>query len=64
VVTSLFIAIAVTGRVGGAHFNMGVTVAVYIVEYEHWKKNLPIAITVIIADLLGAYTGIGIACGL
>jgi glycerol uptake facilitator-like aquaporin len=64
IVTSLFIAAILTGRVGGGHFNMGVTVAVYIIEGRHWKKNFPIALTVIIADILGAYTGIAIACGL
>lgn len=64
IVASLFIAIILTGRIGGGHFNMGVTVAVYIIEGRNWKKNLPIALTVIVADILGAYTGIGIACGL
>ena len=32
VALSLFIAAILTGRVGGAHFNGGVTLAVYIVE--------------------------------
>ncbi len=43
---------------------MAVTVGVYIVEGRNWKKNLPIAIIVIIADILGGYTGIAVACGL
>ena len=43
---------------------MSVTLAVYIVEGRNWKKNIPIALTVIIADILGGYTGIAIACGL
>ena len=29
---SLFIAAILTGRIGGGHFNAGVTVAIYIVE--------------------------------
>lgn len=63
---SLFIAIIITGRVGGGHFNAGVTTAVFIVTTtkENWKKNIQIALIVIIADILGAYTGIAIACGL
>jgi glycerol uptake facilitator-like aquaporin len=60
VALSIFIAAILTGRVGGAHFNGGVTLAVYIIEAK-WSKNLPIAIIIWIADLLGAYAGIGIA---
>ena len=43
---------------------MGVTLAIFIVEYEHWRKNIKIALTVIIAGILGAYTGIAVACGI
>jgi glycerol uptake facilitator-like aquaporin len=60
----LFIACILTARVGGGHFNMAVTLGVYIVEGKHWKRNIPIALTVIVADILGGYTGIAIACGL
>lgn len=60
---SWFIAAILTGRVGGAHFNASVTVAVYIVEGK-WKKNLPILFLIIVVDILGAYAGILIAMGL
>jgi hypothetical protein len=50
--------------VGGGHFNMGVTLAVFIVEGKYWRKNILIALTVMIADIFGGYTGIAIACGL
>lgn len=60
---SLFIAAVITGRVGGGHFNGGVTVAIYIIERK-WKKNLPIMFTILIADILGAYVGILLAIGL
>lgn len=53
---SLFIAAIITGRVGGGHYNAGVTIAVYIVERK-WIKNLPIAGTIILADILGAFFG-------
>ena len=43
---------------------MAVTLGVYIVEGRHWKRNLPIFLVVVIADILGGYTGIAIACGL
>ena len=35
--TSIFIAAILTGRVGGGHFNMAVTTAVYIMEYKNWR---------------------------
>ena len=60
---SLFIAAVLTGRMGGGHFNAGVTVAVYLIERK-WRKNLPVMIVIIIADIMGAYTGILIAIGL
>lgn len=52
---SIFIACIITGRVGGGQVNAAVTVAVYIVEYRHWKRNIPIAITAIIAQLAGGF---------
>jgi glycerol uptake facilitator-like aquaporin len=60
---SLFIAAILTGRIGGGHFNAGVTVAIYIIEGK-WVKNLITLIVIIIADILGAYTGILLAIGL
>lgn len=63
VALSLFIACIITARIGGGHFNGGVTLAVYLVEGQ-WKKNLPIAVLTWIVDLLGAYTGIGLAAAL
>ena len=60
---SLFIAIIIAGRVGGGHYNGSVTVSIYIIE-QKWKKNLPIMVLIIIADILGAYTGILLAMAL
>lgn len=60
VALSLFIAAILTGRVGGAHFNGGVTLAVYIIERK-WKQNILIAVVIWVVDILGAYTGIGLA---
>jgi hypothetical protein len=64
VVSSLFIAVMITGRVGGAHFNAAVTTAVYIMEIHNWKRNVKIALVIYISDILGAYTGIAVACGI
>lgn len=50
-------AIVFAGRVTGAHFNLGVTVAVFLVEWKNWRKNLPIAGTIILADFAGGYFG-------
>jgi len=60
---SLFIAAILSGRVGGGHYNAGVTIAIYLIERK-WIKNLPIMVVIIIADILGAYTGILVAIGL
>lgn len=54
-----FIAATLTGRVCGGHFNGAVTLAVYIVE-ARWKDNLPIALLIIVVDLMGAYAAMGI----
>lgn len=35
--------------------NASVTIGVYIIEWRHWKRNMPIAITCIISQLLGGY---------
>ena len=64
VVTGLFIAAIITARVGGGHYNAAVTTSVFIVEYKNWRKNLSIAGTIYVSDILGAYTGIAVACGL
>ena len=53
--SSIFIACIITGRVGGGQVNGAVTVAVYIVEYKHWKRNIPIAITTLLAQLAGGF---------
>src|SRR5690606_23137106 len=60
---SLFIAIILAGRVGGGHYNGSVTVAIYIIESK-WKKNLPVMLFIILADILGAYVGILLAMAL
>lgn len=53
---SLFIAAFMTGRVGGGHYNAGVTLAVYIVE-KKWLENLAPMLIIMLADLTGAYAG-------
>jgi glycerol uptake facilitator-like aquaporin len=58
----LFVAATLTGRVSGGHFNMAITFAVYLMEGK-FKKNLPIALLVIITDIIGAFTGMAIAIG-
>ena len=60
---SFFIASVLTGKVNGAHYNMSVTIAVYIIERK-WLKNIRIALIIIIADLLGATVGILLAIAL
>lgn len=60
----LFIAVMIAGRVSGAHFNAAVTISVFIVEYKNWRRNWPICCLILLVDILGAYTGIAIACGL
>lgn len=60
---SLFIAAILTGRVAGGHYNGSVTIAVYIIERK-WVRNLPIAIVILIADIIGAYVGILLAIAL
>jgi glycerol uptake facilitator-like aquaporin len=57
VAASLFIAAILTGRVGGGHYNMAVTTAVYIMEYKNWRKNIPIALTIIVSDIVGGFFG-------
>lgn len=50
--------IAYLGPVCGAHFNVAVTVAVYVREGpENFLKNFSLCIQIIIAELLGAITG-------
>jgi hypothetical protein len=60
---SLFIAVILCGRVGGGHYNGSVTLAIYMIERK-WAKNLPIAVTIWIVDILGAYFGILLAASL
>jgi len=54
-----FIAATLTGRVCGGHFNGAVTLAVYICE-ARWKENLPIALIIILVDLMGAYAAMAV----
>jgi glycerol uptake facilitator-like aquaporin len=59
----LFVAATLTGRVSGGHFNMAVTLAVYVVEGK-WLQNLRVAVVIVIIDLLGAFTAMLISIGL
>lgn len=58
----LFLAATLTGRLSGGHFNMAITFAVYMVEGKY-RENLKIALSVILIDLLGAFTAMGISRG-
>ena len=59
----LFIAATLTGRLSGGHFNMAVTLAVYVVEGK-WMANIGIALSVAIIDILGAFTGMMLSIGI
>ena len=50
----IFVAATLTGRVCGGHFNAAVTISIYICE-KKWLRNLPVALIVIVVDILGAY---------
>ncbi len=58
----LFIAATLTGRLSGGHFNMAITIAVYIVEGK-WLRNLKVAIPIILIDLFGAFTAMAVSKG-
>ena len=58
----LFIAATLTGRLSGGHFNMAITVAVYLVEGK-WLQNIKVAISIIFIDLLGAFTAMAVSKG-
>ena len=57
VVCVLLMAIILTCRVTGAHFNGAVSLGVYILEAK-WMKNLKVLFIYFIADLLGATLGL------
>ena len=59
----LFIAATLTGRVSGGHFNMAVTLAVYVVEGK-WKQNISVAIAIAIIDVIGAFIAMVVSIGL
>ena len=59
----LFIAATLTGRLSGGHFNMAVTLAVYVVEGK-WRKNIGIALAVAIIDIVGAFIAMIVSIGL
>ena len=59
----LFIAATLTGRLSGGHFNMAVTLAVYIVEGK-WSKNIKLALAIVFIDILGAFAAMAISIGL
>eukprot|EP00347_Sterkiella_histriomuscorum_P017936 403347415 len=54
-----FIAATLTGRVCGGHFNGAVTLAVYLCE-ARWCENLPIALIIVVVDLMGAYAAMAV----
>ena len=58
-----FVAATLTGRVSGGHFNMAITFAVYVMEGK-FKKNLSIALIVMLIDIIGAFTAMLISIGL
>ena len=57
-VTGILTGAVLSGKLTGAHFNMALSLAVYIVEDEKKKKsNLPLLFVLIISQLLGALFG-------
>ena len=58
----LFYGLIIGGRFSGGCFNGGIALAVYITNLENYKRNFHILILTILAELLGAYTGIALAC--
>lgn len=60
VVFYIYTASLLVGRVSGAHFNMAVTLSIYLVERK-WREYLPVALVTASASIAGAYTGILIA---
>jgi len=59
----LFVSATLTGRLSGGHFNMAITFAVYVMEGK-WKKNITIALLVMVIDIIGAFTAMVISIGL
>lgn len=58
VVTGIFTGAILSGRLTGAHFNMGITIAVLISDdHKKLKANLKLATVLIISQLIGGYVG-------
>jgi glycerol uptake facilitator-like aquaporin len=63
VALGLFISATLTGRLSGGHFNMAITFAVYLVEGKY-LQNAPVALSVALVDLIGAFTAMVISVGM
>lgn len=58
VVTGLFTAAILSGRLTGAHFNTAVTIGTMIAdEGKKFKANIPLAGVLILSQILGGYVG-------
>lgn len=54
---TIFAAIVVFGSVSGAHFNPAVTIAV-LIKNGNIAKDLPFAIMIIVAQIVGGFIGV------
>ncbi len=62
IVTGLLTAAVLSGRLTGAHFNMAVTMGVFLAEEnKKMKKNLPFLFTMLISQLIGGFIGQSLA---
>lgn len=48
----IFFISMLTCKITGGHYNPSVTLTVYLLEGK-WKKNLPIALTILVAEIIG-----------
>lgn len=56
IASGIFVAIVLTYKITGSHFNAGISLGIYIINND-WKKQAPILATYIIAQIFGAYFG-------
>jgi glycerol uptake facilitator-like aquaporin len=58
VVTGIFTAAILSGRLTGAHFNCAVTTGVMMADkFSKFKGNLPLAGVLILSQIVGGYIG-------
>lgn len=57
IIAVLYVAILLCGRISGAHFNMAVTIGIYVV-YGKWKEHLKILVVYFLAEIFGTVMGL------